>query len=251
MERTQKHKSKANMKSIDEAASIATRYALDDTHGYAQDKRNGPDYDCSSLMATVLKEAGFDISFTWTGNMEQDLLANGFKKVYVNTALYTELKRGDILLYHNSVSGNGHTAMYVGNGQIVHATSNEHGGINNGQQGDQTGKEICVANYFNFPWTSVLRYEENTTTKKYYTVKAHDTLWSIAKQFGTTIDKLCKINKIENKNLIYAGQVIKIVDDEEPSQVELTTDTIKITIDGANIKNCSQNGNTITIEVGD
>lgn len=239
------------MKSIDKAASIATRYAEDNSHGYAQDNRYGPDYDCSSLMATVLREAGFNISFTWTGNMEQDLLANGFKKVYVNTALFTELKRGDILLYHNSASGNGHTAMYVGNGKIVHATSNEKGGIKGGQTGDQTGKEICIDTYFNYPWSSVFRYEENTTKDSYYTVKQYDTLWSIAQQFGTTIDKLCELNKIENKNLIYAGQVLKVVADEEPSQVEVKNDIITVTIEGANIKKCSQNGNSITIEVGD
>lgn len=242
------------MKSIDEAASIATRYALDDTHGYAQDNRYGPDYDCSSLIATVLREAGFDTTFTWTGNMEQDLLAHGFKKLSVNLAVCNELKRGDILLYHNSASGNGHTAMYVGDGKIVHATSNENGGINNGRTGDQTGKEICVANYFNFPWSAVFRYEEeivNSTTTQYYTVKPFDTLWSISRQFNTTIEKLCELNRIENKNLIYTGQVLKVSEVDTPVAVEVGSDLITITIDGAKIKSCIQNNNTITIEVGD
>lgn len=240
------------MKSIDEAASIATRYALDDSHGYAQDKRNGPDYDCSSLMGQVLREAGFDVHFTWTGNMEQDLLANGFKKLSVNLATSAELKRGDILLYHNSISGNGHTAMYVGDGKIVHASSNEFGGISGGQEGDQTGKEICVTNYFNFPWSGVFRYageQDKEVNVTYYTVKPFDTLWSIARLFNTTIDKLCELNKIQNKNLIYCGQVLKVTEDAN-TVVEDKKDFITITIEGATIITCKHDDHTITIEVG-
>lgn len=240
-----------NMKSIDKAASIATRYALDDTHGYAQDNRWGVDYDCSSLMATVLKEAGFDTTFTWTGNMEQDLLSHGFKKIVVNTALYNDLKRGDILLYHNPASGNGHTAMYLGDGKIVHATSNEFGGTKNGKSGDQTGNEICVANYFNFPWSAVFRYEGDSVDDEYYTVKPHDTLWAISQMFNTTVDKICELNGIADKNLIYPGQVLRVKDGDKQKPIELETNIITITIDGSSIKNCTCKGNTITIEVGD
>ena len=240
------------MKSIDEAALIATRYAQDDTHGYAQDSRWGPDYDCSSFMATVLREAGFDISFTWTGNMEENLIANGFKKINVNTALPNDLIRGDILLYHNAISGNGHTAMYLGNGKIVHATSNENGGVNNGKQGDQTGKEICVANYLNFPWSAVFRWEDTiNVADNFYTVKPHDTLWSIAKAFNTTVEKLCKLNDIQNKNLIHVGQVLRVIEGDEQVELQLDTNFITITIGGTNIKNCTFRDNTIIIEVGE
>lgn len=241
------------MKSIDEAASLITAIALDDSHGYAQDNRNGnPDYDCSSLIRDVLLKAGFDITFTWTGNMEADLLAHGFKKLTnVNLATSSQLKRGDILLYHNVGSGNGHTAMYVGDGKIVHATSNEYGGVVNGTAGDQTGREICVANYYNHPWSCVLRYEgQDEQPHKYYTVKPFDTLWSIARQFNTTIEKLVELNNIPDKNKIYTGQVLKLFDDA-PISVETKNEVIKITIEGANIKNCYMDNNMITIEVGD
>ena len=45
---------------------------------------------------------------------------------------------------------------------------------------------------------------------KTYTVKSGDTLSKIAKDNNTTVEKLVKINNIENANLIYTGQVIKL-----------------------------------------
>lgn len=44
-----------------------------------------------------------------------------------------------------------------------------------------------------------------------YTIQKGDTLSSIAKKYNTTIDKLVTLNGIKNKNLIYAGQTIKIM----------------------------------------
>lgn len=48
------------------------------------------------------------------------------------------------------------------------------------------------------------------TTKKYYTVKAGDTLTDIAKKYNTTVDKLVKLNNIKNANLIYVGQKLRV-----------------------------------------
>ena len=44
-----------------------------------------------------------------------------------------------------------------------------------------------------------------------YTVKRGDTFYGIAYRYGTTVDKLVRDNNIENRNLIYPGQVIKVV----------------------------------------
>lgn len=235
------------MKSIEGFVNRAIEIANDDSHGYAQDKRFGPDYDCSSLVRQCLLDEGFDISFTYTGNMKNDLLNRGFKEVEnCRLNVTDDLKRGDILLYHNYTTGSGHTAIYVGGGKLVHASSNEFGGVTNGKTGDQTGKEICVTNYFNFPWSCVLRYEGQEETAEYYTVKSGDSLWSIANMFGTTIDALCELNFITNPNYILAGQVLKVRNKPKDT---VETDTIKITIDGASIKNCSLEGNTIIVEV--
>lgn len=50
----------------------------------------------------------------------------------------------------------------------------------------------------------------NNSGKKYYTVKAGDTLSAIAKKYNTTVDKLVKLNNIKNANLIYAGQRLRV-----------------------------------------
>lgn len=45
----------------------------------------------------------------------------------------------------------------------------------------------------------------------YYTVKRGDTLWNIARNYGTTVQSIAGINGISNPNLIYPGQVLKIL----------------------------------------
>ena len=46
--------------------------------------------------------------------------------------------------------------------------------------------------------------------KQYYTVQKGDTLTAIAKKYGTTVYKLKQLNKIQNPNLIYVGQKIRV-----------------------------------------
>ena len=55
--------------------------------------------------------------------------------------------------------------------------------------------------------------EPNNTESKtiYYTVKRGDTLWNIARNYGTTVQSIVEANGIQNPNLIYPGQVFKII----------------------------------------
>ena len=78
----------------------------------------------------------------------------GFEDVtgLVNLSSGSGVQRGDILL--NVAS---HTAMSIGNGQVVQASQNENGEATGGATGDQTGQEIWCTNYYNFPWNYVLR----------------------------------------------------------------------------------------------
>ena len=53
--------------------------------------------------------------------------------------------------------------------------------------------------------------EPNTGENIYYTVKRGDNLWNIAKRYGMTVQDIAEINGISNPNLIYPGQVLKII----------------------------------------
>ena len=50
----------------------------------------------------------------------------------------------------------------------------------------------------------------NQPKVEYYTVQKGDNLTKIAKKYGTTVDQLVKWNGIKNKNLIYAGQKLRV-----------------------------------------
>lgn len=67
------------------------------------------------------------------------------------------LKKGDVLLNEAH-----HTAIYLGDGKIVHASINEKGTTTGGKPGDQTGREICVRDYYvpTYGWDLVLRYPD-------------------------------------------------------------------------------------------
>lgn len=61
--------------------------------------------------------------------------------------------------------------------------------------------------------------EKNVET---YTVVAGDTLTKIAKKYGTTYEVIARDNGIENPNLIYPGQILKI-SETKPDNLEVKT----------------------------
>ena len=145
-----------NQKIIDDAVAWAVEIANDDSHGYDQTNRWGLDYDCSSLVIQAFENAGCPVKTngaSYTGNMVDVFLNTGFVDVtsQVNLATGEGLKEGDV------VWKSGHVEMIIQNGQIVGARINENGEVTGGETGDQTGQEIRVRAYYNYPWTIVLR----------------------------------------------------------------------------------------------
>lgn len=137
------------------AAVFMEQAAADDSHGYDQGSRWGPDYDCSSLVISAWRAAGVPLSCSYTGDMRGDMLRRGFEDVtsYVNLSGGEGLERGDVLLNERH-----HTALYLGGGELAHASCNENGGARGGRSGDQTGREVCVRPYYDYPWDCVLRF---------------------------------------------------------------------------------------------
>lgn len=154
----------SNTKSYAEkAVEWAVNIANDDTHGYDQAKREGPDYDCSSLIINAYEQAGLPLKSkgaSYTGNIEEVALNLGFTNVTTLTNQgknIDKLESGDILLNPSS-----HVEMYIGNNQKVGAHINEKGTTTGGKTGDQTGHEIDVSK-MSGTWKVVLRPPKSTT----------------------------------------------------------------------------------------
>lgn len=147
------------MSKIENVVKFMEQIAADDSHGYAQDNRNGsPDYDCSSLVGTALSKAGFKVNpASTTRNLHAQLISCGFKEIGINDPR----QRGDIFLTPGK-----HVVACTDANNIVHASINENNGIKNGRPGDQTKKEICVRSFYHpsYKWTYHLRYADATPT---------------------------------------------------------------------------------------
>lgn len=141
---------------VERAISWAVAIANDNSHGYSQQSRWGPDYDCSSLVIAAFKNAGVDTgTATYTGNMRSQFTAHGFQWIpWSSIGGTSNLQRGDILLNERT-----HTEIYLGNNQNVGAHSNR----GYPQTGDQTGTEVSVSGYYYHPWDGVLRYAGGST----------------------------------------------------------------------------------------
>lgn len=143
------------MANIMKAVQFMIDTANDNTHGYDQTHRNGPDYDCSSLVGTALHEAGFNVSpYSWTGNLEAQLRACGF------VDCKAPWLPGDVHLKTQH-----HVCMSISNSKIAQASINEKGTVTGGKTGDQTGREIWIRDYYTYSggWDVHLRYKGKNT----------------------------------------------------------------------------------------
>ena len=181
------------MSKIEKAVQFMEQIASDNSHGYAQDNRNGsPDYDCSSLVGTALSKAGFKVNpLSTTRTLYKQLIDCGFKEIGINDARM----RGDIFL-----TAGKHVVMCTDANNIVHASINEKNTVKNGQAGDQSGKEICCRNFYtpSYKWTYHLRYVENTTTPT--TIKGVDV---------SGYNKISSYESVKNDGVQFA--ILKII----------------------------------------
>jgi len=124
--------------------------------GYDQasrwDIRDGGECDCSSLVIFALRESGFDTgTATYTGNMRANLTARGWVCVTPDGCPHP----GDILLNDNN-----HVAVCTGWGILSQASRGESGHrVSGGRAGDQDGYETNTRDYYDYPWSTYLRYE--------------------------------------------------------------------------------------------
>ena len=167
---------------VESAVQWAIAVAEDDTHGYSQGavnatsyrpytgSREGPDYDCASLVYHAFEHGGFNIIEAWrqnpayitryngrqlTGDADtiwDDLRVGGGWQKFSWAEVADNLQRGDILCRPQA-----HVAIYIGDGKTVEAR-----GVNNPRGGDWStgdgGGEIDFYDAYGRGWTEVYRY---------------------------------------------------------------------------------------------
>lgn len=192
-----------NQQIIERAITWAVKIANDDAHGYDQSNREGPDYDCSSLIIHAFREGGLETNATYTGDMKDCFKNVGFS--VLDFTDFDSLVRGDVLLR------SAHTEMYIGNGQNVGAHINENGTTTGGQTGDQTGKEICISDTSKSgPWTYVLRLQTSgTITPIEPPVEDKTTVYELLKE---TAYNMKQLNQSESDFLktVHIGDNVKM-----------------------------------------
>ena len=171
---------------VESAVQWAIEIAKDETHGYSQGAENatpsrpytgsreGPDYDCASLIYHAFNQAGFNIIDNWHRNPEymsryngrqysgdadtiwEDLSIDGGWVKYSWAEVADNLQRGDILCRPQF-----HVAIYIGDGMTVEARGvNNPTGMGRYETGDQGG-EIDFYDAYGRGWTEVYRYVGN------------------------------------------------------------------------------------------
>ena len=138
---------------VEKAVQWAIWIAEDNCHWYEW-WWNGKNwqYDCSGLVNSAFRQAGFDIKTNWTASMRKEYTNLWFERISPYDS--SKLKRWDIVLKEN---GKRHTEIYTWNWKFVWARSNK-----DRKSWDSGGKEIAEtsANWltkFGRDW--ILRYK--------------------------------------------------------------------------------------------
>lgn len=116
---------------------------------------HGGDYDCSELVRMCYRAVGVLPygSYCWTGNEVSLLTSHGFAIRSLSSP-----QMGDVLWRE------GHTELYLGNGQQGGARISERG-TTTGAKGDQTEREVARSAYRASEWSMLLRYEGDATVE--------------------------------------------------------------------------------------
>ena len=203
------------MSIIDSAVTWAIGIAKDNSHGYSQNVRWGPSYDCSSLVISAYQQAGVPVKSrgaSYTGNMRSVFKSCGFVEVPKPWTTAT-LKKGDVLLNEAS-----HTVLYIGNGQIVNARTSE----GTTDTADNSGNEIRVQSYYDGNWDVVLRYKEVASTTTQNAATSQNTSSQTTSKPATTTTTTTQTSSQSNASNAQASTPVST-----PVVTEIVLPTIK------------------------
>ena len=78
-----------------------------------------------------------------------------------------------------------------------------------------TVKELAQANglippYTIYPGQELVIPVEEITSPRYYVVRPGDTVITIADRYGLELEDILSLNRLENPNIIYPGQILRL-----------------------------------------
>ena len=162
---------------------------------------------CGMFVKYVFKH---DLKCTWLDTCSNfaycPTIVSWAKKKGYWTTNFKKAKEGDIVMYNWEPTNPKHYSHVgivkkVKSNEIVSIEGNTTSGLKKNCVAQKTRSKKYVAGVILLP------YKEE---KIYYVVKKGDTLWNIAKKYKTTVDKLVKLNKIKNPDIIKAGQKLRV-----------------------------------------
>ena len=111
--------------------------------------------------------------------------------------------------------------------------------INNGTTVDQLMQDNNLTSSLIFPgdkltYNTTVAQVAQAKEEGYYTVVLGDTLGKISNRFGVSVDRLVKLNKLDNPNLIYVGTVLK-VSENAAAKAEVTVAKAENTVAKATV----------------
>ncbi|WP_173552879.1 peptidoglycan amidohydrolase family protein [Sharpea azabuensis] len=157
------------MGDLNKACTIMYDLVTDPKHGYSQENRNGPDYDCSSSVSKALHDAGFDIPYGCnTSSIYKYLLAIGFELIDKDK----KPQKGDIWLRRRDTplakkKGSGHVVLMWSDKRVMEFSSSR----GHHKKGDQTGTESWVHDWNpnrKYDFEFLLRYKPGQNKDEYY-----------------------------------------------------------------------------------
>lgn len=215
---------------IKKAVSWAIDIANNNSHGYSQIDRWGPDYDCSSFVIQAYEQAGIPLrkaGASYTGNMRNAFLSCGFIDVTqsCNLSSGSGIKAGDVLLNYSA-----HTCLSIGNGKVANCRTNE----GNYQSGDQSGNEIRIQSYWNYPWNCVLRLREDVqiNPQPVEPVEEHELKLKVLKANNTFSNSVVLLQSLLNERNFPCGSVDGYFGNKTKSAVIQAQSFFKIAQDG-------------------
>lgn len=169
-------------------------------------------FDCVNLIKGVVmgwcgdktKKYG---GVVWDTSKCPDTNANGMIKLCKKTSTdFSKIKVGAVVWI------SGHVGVYIGNGEVIECTPKWKNGVQITKLSQRKWVKWGELPFIKYTADkpNVQNSVENVDKPKYHVVKKNENLTVISKRYGTTVTKLVELNNINNPDLIYVGQKIKL-----------------------------------------